>query len=198
MGLQLGRHEACRTRRIAVYVCGIAHVRRRHGSSCRRACASQDAAPAISGGVFLDWALSDCRFHRVGTWAVVSAGAGQVAMLGVYDAALGESARVAVSRRADWSDGKQLAIGVALAGIACMFGPLARGRTCRMACGSCRLRMGDRYRVYQTLQQRANVDVFGLSMWQMLFGGAILTIVAPRGARACHDVERTLRVCAYI
>ncbi len=116
-------------------------------------------------------------FIGLSTWAVVTAGAGQVAIL-VYTMPLWVSL-LAWPFLGERIGGWQAAsIGVALAGIACMFGPLRDVGLAEWLAVAAGFAWAIGIVLTKRLQQRAKPDVFGLSMWQMLFGGAILTIVA--------------------
>ena len=111
------------------------------------------------------------------TWAVVSAGAGQVAML-AYTMPLWVSlfAWPALGERiGPW---QAVAIATAFAGVACMVGPVRSVGFAELLAVSAGLLWAIGIILTKRLQRRTHVDVFGLTMWQMLFGGAVLLVVA--------------------
>lgn len=110
-------------------------------------------------------------------WAVVSAGAGQVAML-AYTMPLWVSllAWPALGERIGaW---QAVAIAIAFAGMACMVGPLRSVGFAEVLAISSGFLWAIGIILTKRLQRRTHVDVFGLTMWQMLFGGAVLLVVA--------------------
>jgi drug/metabolite transporter (DMT)-like permease len=71
-----------------------------------------------------------------------------------------------------------IAVAVAAAGVACMAGPRAGigiPALCALGAG---LSWAIGIVLTKRLQRRATVDVFNLTMWQMLFGGAVLIALA--------------------
>ena len=111
------------------------------------------------------------------TWAVESAGAGQVAML-AYTMPLWVSllAWPALGERiGGW---QAAAIAIAFAGVACMAGPLRTAGIAEALAVSAGFLWAIGVILTKRLQRRAQVDVFGLTMWQMLFGAAMLLVVA--------------------
>ncbi|MGB6987200.1 MAG: DMT family transporter, partial [Candidatus Aquilonibacter sp.] len=71
-----------------------------------------------------------------------------------------------------------VAIAIAFAGVACMVGPLRSVGLAEWAAVSAGLLWAIGIILTKRLQRRTHVDVFGLTMWQMLFGGAVLFVVA--------------------
>lgn len=111
------------------------------------------------------------------TWAVVSAGAGQVAML-AYTMPLWVSLLAwpfLGERIGVW---QAVAMLVALAGIACMIGPLRSVGLAQWLAVIAGLTWAIGIILTKRLQRAQHVDLFGLTMWQMLFGGLVLTVVA--------------------
>jgi drug/metabolite transporter (DMT)-like permease len=116
-------------------------------------------------------------FLGFATWAVVSAGAGQVAMLAytmplwvalIAWPVLGE--RIGVPQA--------IAIGIAFAGIACMIGPLHKNAFADVLAVAAGLTWAIGVILAKRLQQRARVDLFSLTLWQMIGGGVVLGVVA--------------------
>ncbi len=116
-------------------------------------------------------------FIGLATWAVVSAGAGQAAML-AYTMPLWVSllAWPALGERIGPWQGA--AIVIAFAGVACMVGPLRTVGVAELLAVFAGFLWAIGIILTKRLQRRARVDVFGLTMWQMLFGGVVLLIVA--------------------
>ena len=111
------------------------------------------------------------------TWAVSSAGAGQVAML-AYTMPLWVALLAwpfLGERIGAWQG---VAIAIALAGIACMIGPLRSVGLAEWLAVAGGFAWAIGIILTKRLQQRSRVDVFGMTMWQMLFGGAVLAVVA--------------------
>jgi len=116
-------------------------------------------------------------FIGLATWAVVSAGAGQVAML-AYTMPLWVSLLawpLLGERIGVW---QAVAIAIAFAGVACMIGPLRSVGPAEWVAVLAGVSWAIGVILTKRLQRRANVDLFGLTMWQLLAGGAVLTIVA--------------------
>ncbi|HTU69798.1 MAG TPA: EamA family transporter [Candidatus Baltobacteraceae bacterium] len=111
------------------------------------------------------------------SWAVVTAGAGQVAML-AYTMPLWVSllAWPLLDERIGMWQG--VAIGTACVGVACMVGPLRSIGPAEVAAVLAGLAWAIGIILTKRLQRGAGVDLFGLTMWQMLFGGFVLVIVA--------------------
>ncbi len=111
------------------------------------------------------------------TWAIVSAGAGQVAMLS-YTMPLWVAlvAWPALGERLRWP--QAFAIAVAFAGIACMVGPLRHGAVPSMLALLAGIAWALGVILTKRVQRNRNVDLYALTMWQMLAGGAALVIVA--------------------
>ncbi len=111
------------------------------------------------------------------TWAVVSAGAGQVAIL-AYTMPLWVSLLAwpfLGERIGLWQAAAML---VALAGIACMIGPLRSVGPAEFLAVAAGLAWAIGIVLTKRLQRTQHVDLFSLTMWQMLFGGLVLTGVA--------------------
>jgi len=110
-------------------------------------------------------------------WAVVSAGAGQVAML-AYTMPLWVSllAWPLLGERIGVWQG--VAIVTAFAGVACMIGPLRSIGFAETIAVTAGFSWAIGIILTKRLQRRTNVDLFGLTMWQMLFGGAVLVAIA--------------------
>ncbi len=111
------------------------------------------------------------------TWAVVAAGAGQVAMLAytmpLWVAIIG--ARVLGERL---TVRHAIAIAVAFAGILCMIGPhhsLGMPEVLAILAG---LSWAIGIVLAKRLQRGGSIDLFNLTTWQLLFGGIALAVVA--------------------
>ena len=122
------------------------------------------------------------------TFAVVTAGAGQVAMLAytmplwvslIAWPVLGERIRAP----------QALAILVAFAGVACMVGPLRGIGLAEILAVLAGLSWAIGIVMTKKLQRRGAIDLYGLTMWQMLFGGAVLAVIAL--AVPAHATEWT-------
>lgn len=111
------------------------------------------------------------------TWAIVSAGAGQVAML-AYTMPLWVSviAWPVLGERLRWPHA--VALIVALAGVALMMGPHASFGLPELLALAAGLSWAIGIIVAKRLQTRERVDLFNLTMWQLLFGGIALALVA--------------------
>jgi drug/metabolite transporter (DMT)-like permease len=116
-------------------------------------------------------------FIGFATWAVVSAGVGQVAML-AYTMPLWVAliAWPVLGERIGVIQG--VAIAIAFAGIACMIGPLHGSVQADVLAVGAGLSWAIGVVLAKRLQSRVNVDVFSLTLWQMLFGGLALVLVA--------------------
>ena len=116
-------------------------------------------------------------FVGLATWAVVSAGAGQVAML-AYTMPLWVAliAWPVLGERIGLWQG--VAIAIAFAGIACMIGPLRANAFSDLLAVGAGLTWAIGIVIAKRLQRRETIDVFSLTMWQLLFGGAVLVVVA--------------------
>jgi drug/metabolite transporter (DMT)-like permease len=142
------------------------------GVALRRPIAPQKPAAFFWIGLF-----QTGIFVGLVTWAVVAAGAGQVAML-AYTMPLWVSliAWPVLGERLDLGQG--IAIAIAFAGIACMIGPrhsLGLPETLAILAG---LSWAIGIVIAKRVQKRERIDLFNLTMWQLLFGGIALTIVA--------------------
>lgn len=111
------------------------------------------------------------------TWAVVSAGAGQVAMLS-YTMPLWVSllAWPALGERLRWPQG--LAIAIAFAGVACMIGPIKHGALPSILALVAGISWAIGVILTKRVQRDPAVDLYTLTLWQMLAGGAVLLAVA--------------------
>jgi drug/metabolite transporter (DMT)-like permease len=116
-------------------------------------------------------------FLGLATWAVVNAGAGQVAML-AYTMPLWVSLLAVPFLRERIGLWQGVAIIVAFAGVACMVGPLRSVGLAEILAVAAGFAWAIGIIVTKRLQRRTHVDIFGLTMWQMLFGGAALLVVA--------------------
>jgi drug/metabolite transporter (DMT)-like permease len=116
-------------------------------------------------------------FIGLSTWAVVSAGAGQVAVL-VYTMPLWVSLLAWPILGERIGAAQAAAIAIAIAGVACMFGPLRSVGLAEWLAVAAGLAWAIGIVLTKRLQLRARPDLYELSMWQMLFGGLVLTIVA--------------------
>lgn len=116
-------------------------------------------------------------FIGFASWAVASAGAGQVAML-AYTMPLWVAliAWPVLGERIGVVQG--LAIAIAFAGIACMVGPLHGNMLADVLAVCAGISWAIGIVLAKRLEQRAAIDVFSLTLWQMFAGGAVLAIVA--------------------
>ncbi len=111
------------------------------------------------------------------TLAVVTAGAGQVAML-AYTMPLWVSL-IAWPALGERIRGPQaIAIAIAFAGVACMIGPLRGIGPADVLAVCAGLAWAIGIVMTKRLARAGSLDLYGLTMWQMLFGGAILALVA--------------------
>ena len=110
------------------------------------------------------------------TWAIVASGVGRTAMLSYtmpfWVVLLGWPLLHERLRTA-----QAIAVAIAFVGVACMIGPLDNwfGDALALAAGSS---WALATIVTKRLQARAKIDLFNLTMWQMLFGGIVLAVVA--------------------
>ena len=111
------------------------------------------------------------------TWAVVTAGAGKVAMLSytmpfwvvlLAWPLLGERLRAV----------QGLAIAIALGGVVCMVGPLQGAWFADILAMLAGISWAIGVMIAKRLQREADLDLYNMTMWQMLFGGAVLLLVA--------------------
>jgi drug/metabolite transporter (DMT)-like permease len=133
--------------------------------------------PQFPAAFFWIGLFQTALFLGLSTWAIVSAGAAQVAML-AYTMPLWVALLawpVLGERIGAWQG---LAIVVALAGIACMIGPLHDVGLAEWLAVAAGLAWAIGIILTKRLQRREHVDLLGLTMWQMLFGGLVLTIAA--------------------
>lgn len=116
-------------------------------------------------------------FIGLASWAVASAGAGQVAML-AYTMPLWVAliAWPVLGERIGRMQG--IAIAVAFAGTACMIGPLHGNVISDIVAVSAGLSWAIGIVLAKRLARRFTIDVFSLTLWQMFAGGAVLAIVA--------------------
>ncbi len=140
-------------------------------------CLRRPMRPQYPLQTFLIGFFQTACFVGLATWAVVSAGAGQVAMLAytmplwvslIAWPVLGE--RIGVPQ--------VIALLIAFAGVACMIGRLhvnVLSDTLAVLAG---ITWAIGIVMTKRLQRKDRVDLFGLTMWQMLFGGAVLVAVA--------------------
>jgi drug/metabolite transporter (DMT)-like permease len=116
-------------------------------------------------------------FIGLAMWAVLTAGAGKVALLAytmpvwvciMAWPALGE--RLHLPQTA--------AIAVAFAGVACLIWPLREVGRAEILALLAGLSWAIGIIITKLVQRGRRVDLYGMTMWQMLFGGAALVIVA--------------------
>lgn len=111
------------------------------------------------------------------TWAVVSAGAGQVAML-AYTMPLWVSLiawRVLGERLGAV---QAVAIAIAFAGIACMIGPRHRIGFPEVLAVLAGVGWAIGVVIAKVVQRDRSIDLYNLTMWQLIFGGIALAVVA--------------------
>jgi drug/metabolite transporter (DMT)-like permease len=133
--------------------------------------------PQFPAAYFWIGLFQTAGFIGLSTWAVVTAQAGQVAIL-VYTMPLWVSLLawpLLGERIGGW---QAAAIAIAFAGVVCMFGPLHSVGVAEWLAVAAGLAWAIGIVLTKRLQQRAKPDVYGLSMWQMLFGGLVLVVVA--------------------
>lgn len=140
--------------------------------AARKSLKPEYPAPYVWIGLFQTTA-----FVGLVTWAVVSAGAGQVAML-AYTMPLWVSllAWPALGEKLNWA--QAAAIAVAFAGVACMIGPLQHGWLPSALALAAGFGWAIGVLITKRLQRKHRVDVYSLTMWQMLAGGAALAVIA--------------------
>lgn len=116
-------------------------------------------------------------FIGLASWAVASAGAGQVAML-AYTMPLWVAliAWPVLGERIGPVQG--IAIAIAFAGTACMVGPLHGNVLSDAIAVSAGLSWAIGIVLAKRLERRSGIDVFSLTLWQMFAGGSVLAIVA--------------------
>lgn len=132
--------------------------------------------PQFPAAYALIGVFQTAAFLGLVTWAILASGVGKTAMLSYtmpfWVAILGWPL---LHERLNLR--QSLAIVVAFVGVACMIGPLggwfadllALGAGCAWAFATI---------VTKRLQARERVDLFNLTMWQMLFGGLALAAIA--------------------
>lgn len=116
-------------------------------------------------------------FIGLASWAVASAGAGQVAML-AYTMPLWVAliAWPVLGERIGLTQG--IAIAIAFAGTACMIGPLHGNVFSDVIAVSAGLSWAIGIVLAKRLARHHAIDLFSLTLWQMFSGGAVLAIVA--------------------
>jgi drug/metabolite transporter (DMT)-like permease len=126
---------------------------------------------------FLIGFFQTAGFIGLATWAVVNSGAGQVAML-AYTMPLWVAliAWPVLGERIGVRQG--VAIAIAFAGIACMVGPLRASGFSDVLAVTAGLMWAIGIVIAKVMQRRTRVDVFALTMWQLLFGGLVLVVLA--------------------
>ncbi len=134
-------------------------------------------APQRPGAFFWIGLFQTGIFIGLVTWAVVTAGAGQVAMLAytmplwvslIAWRVLGERLGVVHA----------VAIVIAFAGIACMIGPQHRLGVPELLAVLAGLSWAVGIVIAKVVQRDRSIDLFNLTMWQLIFGGAALAVVA--------------------
>ncbi len=111
------------------------------------------------------------------TWAVVSAGAGKVAMLS-YTMPLWVSLFASPFLGERLTRAQTFAICIAFAGVACMIGPLHGNWFSSVLALVAGLAWAIGVILTKRIQRQGAIDVYSLTMWQMLAGGAVLLAVA--------------------
>ena len=133
--------------------------------------------PRYFGQVFWIGLFQTAGFVGLAMWAVVTAGAGAVAMLAytmplwvalIAWPVLGE--RIGALQA--------IALALAFAGIALMIGPLHAAAAADFIALGAGLSWAIGIVLAKRLHHRESIDVFSLTMWQMLCGGAVLVVVA--------------------
>jgi drug/metabolite transporter (DMT)-like permease len=152
--------------------CGGALVLACAGAAMRKSLRPRHPFQTFWIGVF-----QTAGFVGLAAWAVVTAGAGQVAIL-AYTMPLWTTllAWPVLGERIGWS--QAIALAIAFAGIACMIGPLHGNLLADLLAVAAGLSWAVGIVLAKQLQERTHVDVFSLTLWQMIFGGAVLAIVA--------------------
>ncbi len=133
--------------------------------------------PQMPGAFFGIGIFQTAGFVGLVTLAVVTAGAGQVAML-AYTMPLWVSILAWVFLGERMTCLQAIAVLIAFAGVGCMVGPLqgiGPGEVFAVLAG---LAWAIGIVITKRVQHGAGVDLYGLTMWQMLFGGAVLALVA--------------------
>ena len=133
--------------------------------------------PQFPAACFWIGLFQTAGFIGLSTWAVVAAGAGQVAIL-VYTMPLWVSLLawpILGERIGGW---QAVAIAIALAGVACMMGPLRAVGSAEWLAVAAGFAWAVGIVLTKQLQLRARVNIYNLSMWQMLYGGIVLAAVA--------------------
>lgn len=129
------------------------------------------------------------------TWAIVAAGAGQVAMLSytmplwvslIAWPVLGEKLHAV----------HVIALVVAFAGIACMIGPRHSLGLPELLAVLAGIAWAIGVVIAKVVQRESTIDLFNLTMWQLIFGGIALTAVAllVPGRPVVWDTSYTLAV----
>lgn len=111
------------------------------------------------------------------TWAIVSAGAGRVAMLS-YTMPLWVAllAWPVLGERLRPLQGA--AIAIAFGGMACMVGPLSHGAFPSLLAIAAGVSWAVGVILTKRVQKKGGVDIYALTTWQMLAGGVVLLVVA--------------------
>jgi drug/metabolite transporter (DMT)-like permease len=141
-------------------------------------------APQLPGAFFWIGLFQTGLFVGLVTWAVVSAGAGQVAMLS-YTMPLWVSliAWPVLGERLDAIH--IVALAIAFAGIGCMIGPHRSFGIPELLAVIAGVSWAIGIVIAKRVQQGRRIDLFNMNMWQLLFGGIALTALAlavPHGA----------------
>ncbi len=127
-------------------------------------------------------------FVGLATWAVVTGGAGQVAML-AYTMPLWVSLIAWPMLGERIGAPQAIALLIAFAGIGCMIGPLHANVFADLLAVLAGVTWAIGIVLTKALQRDERVDLLGLTMWQMLFGGAVLVVVASDRTVTSHDVD---------
>jgi drug/metabolite transporter (DMT)-like permease len=148
--------------------------------------------PQFVGRTFLIGFFQTGCFVGLASWAVVSAGVGQVAML-AYTMPLWVSLiawPVLGERIGRW---QAVALAIAFAGIACMIGRLHANVMADAIAILAGVTWAIGIVLTKALQRDERVDLFCLTMWQMLFGGAVLVVIAF--IVPSHPTDARLHLC---
>lgn len=138
-------------------------------------------------------------FIALVTWAIVSAGAGRVAMLSytmplwvalIAWPVLGERLRLL----------QGAAVAIAFAGVACMIGPLSHGALPSLMALAAGASWAVGVILTKRVQRNGVIDIYTLTTWQMLAGGIVLLAVAIAvpGRPTAWTVSFTLAVAYNI
>ncbi len=137
----------------------------------------RSVVPQRPGSFFWIGLFQTGIFIGLVTWAVASAGAGQVAML-AYTMPLWVSVIAWPVLGERLGIVHAVAILVAFAGIACMIGPQHRIGFPEVLAVLAGVSWAIGVVIAKVVQRDRSIDLFNLTMWQLIFGGIALVIVA--------------------